>query len=321
MVSIQDLWNEIKKCDQLGGGFNGWCKDQVRMRWFEQLLGPRIYPWINLSWNYQQFVKNNYDPRNLGIRKDGNMSALVSNIGILIKQLDSLLMNPNPDNSSVSGISDQPKSTNPFKDVYLSLKRQINELKKSPSAENAQKIQALKDALALIEKNRQISAKEYGLGVNLDAGYQAPPYSDDFFNKPLKGRNSSNYFAQTGYCKTKDSESECRSKKLNWIGDACYKGKYAYLDNSPGLKIGYVENMNGLIPSVINQATQLNPNAYMGILRGYSVPGIDIQQCLDEDDDETEHFENKKGSISWNRLLFAVCIFIGIIATLYIIKK
>ena len=318
MTSIQDLWKEIKKCDQLGGGFNGWCKDQVRMRWFEKLLGPRIYPWINLSWNYQQFVKNNYDPRNLGIRKDGNMSALITNIGVLIKQIDSLLMDPNPNDSSVAGVSDQPKSINPFKDVYLNLKKQINELKKSPSTESAQKIAALKDALALIEKNRQISAKEYGLGVNLDAGYQSPPYSDDFFNKPLNGRNSSNYFVQTGFCKTKDNEAECKSKGLNVIGDSCYKGKYAYLDNSPGLKIGYVENMNGLIPSVINQAMQLNPNAFMGILRGYSVPGIDIQQCLEEDD-ETEHFENKNNSrqsIIW--LLLAACI---LVALIYIVKK
>ena len=60
MVKIQDLWNELKKCDQLGGGSDGWCKDQVRLRWIQDLLGPRVYPWINLHWDYQQYVKNNY---------------------------------------------------------------------------------------------------------------------------------------------------------------------------------------------------------------------------------------------------------------------
>ena len=45
-----------------------------------------------------------------------------TNIGILIKQINSLLMDPNPDDSSRAGISDQPMSNNPFKDVYLNLK-------------------------------------------------------------------------------------------------------------------------------------------------------------------------------------------------------
>jgi hypothetical protein len=324
MVNIQDLWNELKKCDQLGGSFNGWCKDQVRMRWFEKLLGSRIYPWINLSWNYQQYVKNNYDPRNLGIRKEGNMRALIANIGVLINQLNSLLMDPNPDGNSVAGISDQPKSNNPFKSVYLSLKAQINELKRVPSVENTQKIAALKDALQLIEKNRQISAKEYGLGTNLDATYQPPPYSDDFFNKPLRGKNSSSYFAQTGFCKTKDNNmNDCKSKGHSWIGDVCYKGKYVYLDNSPGLKIGYVENLNGLIPSVINQAMQLNPNAFMGILKGYSVPGIDIQQCMEEDEEENEHFQNNNNRRQIPFTTIFGLLFVSLVAVLfiYILKK
>jgi hypothetical protein len=112
----------------------------------------------------------------------------------------------------------------------------------------------------------------------------------------------------------------CLSKGHNWIGDVCYKGKYVYLDNSPGLKMGYVENMNGLIPSVINQATQLNPNAFMGILQGYSVPGIDIQQCLEED--ENEHFENKKPRSSRNWLLYSLFIFVFIsIIIIYMLKK
>ena len=178
-------------------------------------------------------------------------------------------------------------SNNPFKDVYLNLKRQIIQLKQDPVA-NAGQINALKDAVAQMEKNRQISAKEYGLGLNQDASYQTPPYSDPYFNKELTGKASSSYFVQSGFCKTRDSEADCKAKGLNWLGDVCYKGKYVYLDNTPGLKVGYVQHMNGLIPSLINQATQLNPNAFMGILQGYSVPGIDIQQCLDE------HFENRE---------------------------
>jgi hypothetical protein len=312
MVNIQDLWNELKKCDQLGGGSNGWCKEQVRQRWIQELLGPRVYPWINLRWDYQQYVKNNYDPRKLGINKDGNMQALIKNIGILIQQLNSLLMDKNPNDNSRAGISDQPLSNNPFKNVYLELKKQIIDLKSNPTA-NAGKIAALKDTLDMMEKNRQISAKEYGLGINFDASYQKPPYNDPYFNKPITGTNSSSYFVQTGFCKTKDNYSECKAKGLNWIGDICYKGKYVYLDNSPGLKVGYVENMNGLIPSLINQTMQLNPISFAGILQGYSVPGIDIQQCLDE------HFENKEHIASCNFIYVGLIVIVLMI--IYILYK
>jgi len=306
MVTIQDLWNELKKCDQLGGGSNGWCKEQVRQRWIQELLGPRVYPWINLHWDYQQYVKNNYDPRKLGIDKNGNIQALIQNIGILIQQLNSLLMDKNPNDNSRAGISDQPLSNNPFKNVYLGLKKQIIDLKSNPTA-NAGKISALKETLDMMEKNRQISAKEYGLGLNFDASYQKPPYNDPYFNKPISGTGSSSYFVQTGFCKTKDNHSECKAKGLNWIGDICYKGKYVYLDNSPGLKVGYVENMNGLIPSLINQAMQLNPISFTGILQGYSVPGIDIQQCFDY------HFENKQP------IYACTFIYVGLVVILLLI--
>jgi len=298
---MNKLWNETAKCDQLGGSFNGWCKNVVRERWLADLLGPRVYPWVNLQWDYQQYVKNNYNPVNLGINRSGNVQALVTNIGILIKQLNSLLMDPNPNDTSRAGISDQPMSNNPFKDVYFNLKTQILQLKQNPIA-NADKINILKQALEQMEKNRQITAKEYGLGLNLVASYQEPPYNDPFFNKPTTGRGSSSYFAQAGFCKTKDNESDCKKKKYSWLGDVCYKGKYIYLDNSPGLKMGYIENMNGLIPSLLNTATELNPNAFTGILQGYSVPGIDIQQCLDE------HFENQKSTPFCYKLLFIVMI-------------
>jgi hypothetical protein len=301
---MNKLWDETAKCDQLGGSFNGWCKDVVKQRWLQDLLGPRVYPWINLQWDYQQYIKNNYNPVNLGIDRSGNAEALVTNIGILIKQLNSLLMDPNPADSSRAGVSDQPMSNNPFKDVYLNLKGQIIQLKQDPVA-NASKINILKEAVAMMEKNRQITAKEFGLGINLEASYQSAPYNDPYFNKPTDGKASSSYFVQTGFCKTKDNETDCKTKKLNWLGDVCYKDKYMYLDNTPGLKLGYVENMNGLIPSLLNEATQLNPNAFTGILQGYSVPGVDIQQCLDE------HFQNKQPASSYKNLL--IIIFVSIL--------
>lgn len=215
-----------------------------------------IYPWNNLKWDYQQFVKNKYNPVKLGIRKDGTFDATFKNMDIMMKQMDSLISDPNPDNNSVAGIDDR---TN---------------------------------------RNKSYSN-------------QRKPYEDPFFNKQLNGKFSSSYFAQTGFCETKDNEIDCKNKNLVWMGDKCYKKKYLYLDNSPGLKVGYVENMNGLIPSLINDVTQLNPSAFMGVLQGYSVPGADIQQC------ENEHFMNNDSS----ELISLIFIFLLVIVIFLVFIK
>jgi hypothetical protein len=76
--------------------------------------------------------------------------------------------------------------------------------------------------------------------------------------------------------------------------------------------MGYIENMNGLIPSLLNTATELNPNSFMGILQGYSVPGVDIQQCLDE------HFQNKNSTPIYTKLLLSI---IAAILLYFIIVK
>lgn len=288
MDSIRELSAELRKCDQLGSSWNGWCKEQVRKRWLQNLIGPRVYPWVNAEWSYRQFVKNNYDPTKLGLDYGEGFSALMKNIDILIKQVNSLLVDPNPNDSSVAGRSDQPYTNNRYASRYERLYREIAELKKDPVA-NKYQLQALQSTIKYLEDNRLVTAKELGLAVNSVAAEQKAPYSDPFFNRPKRGRGSSSYYVQTGFCKTKDNEQNCKSKGMNWIGDTCYKGKYMYLDNAPGLKVGYIKDMNGLIPSLINDVTQLNPKAFAGLLQGYGVPGAEIQMC----DEDLEHFQSR----------------------------
>lgn len=292
------LKNDIKNCNNLASKWSYWCNEKAKDQWIRRLdwMKHMVYPWNNKDWDYRQFVKNRYDPEDvLKLRKGGSISDLIKNIDIIIKQIESILSAPNPDSGSIAGISDQPSSNNPNKNRFLELKRQISILSSDPE-KNRNQIEALYDALNMIISSKLISSKEYGLGLMQDATYQKPPYDDTFFNKPITGEGSSSYFIQTGFCKGKEpNENECISKKFRWIGDTCYKPKYIYINNSPGLKIGRLTGMKGLVPSIINDISQLNPDSIMGIMNGNSVPGVDIQQCMDEHfDSGSKHIQDKK---------------------------
>jgi hypothetical protein len=283
------LTNDLKNCNNLPSKWSYWCNEKAKQQWIRRLdwMKNVVYPWNNRDWDYKQFVKNRYDPEDvLKLKKDGSISNLINNIDILIKQVESILSAPNPDGGSIAGVTDQPSSNNPNKQRFLDLKRQISILSNDPE-KNRNQIEALHDALNQIISSKQITSKEYGLGLMQDGTFQKPPYDDNFFNKSITGEASSSYFIQTGFCKGKETnQNECNRKKFRWIGDTCYKPKYIYIDNSPGFKVGRVKSLKGLVPSIINDISQLNPDSLTGIMNGYSVPGVDIQQCIDE------HFEN-----------------------------
>lgn len=344
-ISFYDLFNQLDTCDTLGGPKTGWCKDQVRMKWIQDLIGPRIYPWANFRWDYKGYVEKNYDPADT-IDKSGTMTAAMNNVDVIIRQLNSLITDPNPGNDAMAGITDQPPSTHPAKNdfvaKYTDLSNQIIQLKKDP-VKNKDRLTQIRDTLNSYLQSRPVSAKEYGIAINsASRTSEEKPYEDVFFNRDMNRENSSNYYVQVGFCKTEDKkQQDCESKKHTWTGTDCYKGKYIFMDNTPGLKQGYVKNMRGLIPSLVNDGLQMNPNAYMGLLSGYSVPGSDVQRCVEEEkmekdaaeaaagkkkatednDDDTEHFIfDSVGSsagimdntfVFFMALLLCICVFGG----------
>jgi hypothetical protein len=293
------LSNDLKNCDNLPSKWSYWCSEKAKEQWMKRLdwMKNSVYPWNNKDWDYKQFVKNRYDPEDvLKLKKGGSISELINNIDIIIKQIESILTAPNPDANSVAGITDQPSSNNKNKDRFLDLKRQISILSHEPT-KNRNELEGLYAALNDMISSKLITSKEYGLGLTQDGVYQKPPYDDHFFNKPITGEYSSSYFIQTGFCKsTETNQSDCNNKKFRWIGDVCYKPKYIYINNSPGLKIGRVKGMKGLVPSIINDVSQLNPDSIYGIMNGYSVPGVDIQQC------PNEYFDNYNLSVEPKKL-------------------
>lgn len=294
------LSEDLKNCNNLASKWSNWCKDKAKDEWMKRLdwMKNVVYPWNNKDWDYRQFVKNRYDPEDvLKLRTRGSISDLIHNIDILIKQMESLLTQPNPDSNSLAGISDQPVSKNGNRQRFFDLKKQIAILKSEPE-KNKNQIEALYAALNQMISSKSITSMEYGLALKQDGIHQKPPYDDPFFkNKNINGEFSSSYFIQTGFCKSKESnENDCVKKKFRWIGDVCYKPKYIFINNSPGLKVGRVKGMKGLIPSIINDVMQLNPDSINGIMNGYSVPGVDIQQCPDEYFQNYSQFNQKIGS-------------------------
>lgn len=145
---------------------------------------------------------------------------------------------------------------------------------------------------------------------------QSKPYEDPFFDRPLTGQYSSSYFVMTGVCDDTGltEQPACEGAGYIWVpnplfkkvnatptgsptdqanhadmkqastvtpGD-CYRGKYAYMDNKPGLEIGQIKDFNGLIPSMINDMTKLDPGKMMAAAMGQGVPGFAMQHCKDE---------------------------------------
>jgi len=144
---------------------------------------------------------------------------------------------------------------------------------------------------------------------------QKPPYKDFFFERPLDGVYSSSYFAQIGFCYSNKEKNykDCSNKNFLWIpnplGGACFKQRYAFIDNSPGLKVGEIKTMNGLVPSLMTNAMQLSPFNIFDVASGYSVPGFTMQYCSDK----IESFKGNLGKINSKIILIILLMIFFII--------
>ncbi len=60
----------------------------------------------------------------------------------------------------------------------------------------------------------------------------------------------------------------------NWIGGACFQDRYAYMDNTGGIK-----PFRGLVPSMATDLLAFNPLYIMGSFMGSDTPYMKIQEC------------------------------------------
>ena len=262
LKDIQNVMYKVQECLNLGGPNELQCASSIMEKSIRDLpfMKNLVYPWRNYDWDYTTYVKNNYDPKSMGV-KDGanNLTGIITDVQAIISLINGLLMDPNPsDNSSASN----PNSKG-------------NDLVKCMSRLSCSLLNDTKSSY-----------------VN-----QKPPYANVFFNKPLEGEYSSSYFSQIGVCHSNiKSEKECKDKDFLWIpnplaslpgsekgpdtpaGD-CFKGRYVYINNKPGLEIGKIGNVKGLIPSIANDVLEIAPDKIIAAAMGESIPGVDIQKC------------------------------------------
>ena len=288
-------------CKSANNDFN--CLQESSQKLMRQLpfIKNSIYPWINYDWNYGNYIDNNYSAKATGSSDNGK--AYMKNMSIFLKLLDGYITAANPNKKT------KPCAKNKNSDYPIY------------GCQGASKLGC--DATHLVKTNY----------------IQLPPYKDNFFKQKITGENSSSYFARTGMCRIKSitKPEECVKKNYEWVSNPidkaldkltnaktssgnCYKPRYMYLDNSPGLNLSQeldnllptldkndnvpsvnVNNLKGYIPSVANDLLALTPDKLLKVYNQENVDGhMILQDCPededidDEDDDEDEDDEDKE---------------------------
>ena len=265
LQELQAMFSEIKEC-YVDGPYGIQCAAAITDKYIRRLsfMKDLIYPWRNYDWDYTEYVKKNYNTQLLKVSGDGTMTAIVNDVDAILKLIEGLLYDANPDNASSA--SNPASSKNDLVNCY----RQAGGV--SCRILNAARI------------------------TNLT---QKMPYNDDFFKKHLDGQYSSSYFVKVGMCPTKiTDQATCEGKNFTWIPNplyelpsmlrgpdtkagSCYKGKYTFMDNKPGYPIGNIKDLNGLIPSLANDMVDLSPDKIMAAALGIGVQGMDSQKCTE----------------------------------------
>ena len=242
-------------------------------------LNKNIYPWNNYDWDYGNFIDNNYSVIATGASKSGSISALFKNMRAFMKLVKGYISDPNPADSSYPGKMARDGDVAYFECVGKSVDSEGNPISDPQSIQTCQAINKIKYQQRL-----------------------PPPTKDKFLKKyKITGDKSSSYYVKVGDCPRPDLKTveQCESKGYKWMPNildntmkkipflskstkmtgSCHQPRYAYINNSPGFKIGGVK-FRGLVPSLANDFMALTPEKILAAMEGKSIDNLfQLQQC------------------------------------------
>lgn len=290
-----ELKNNVRDCRKAGGETMYDCVNEAEQLYSRKASSfDEVYPWRNFDWDYTRFVDNNYNARQTGATSEGSTMALFKNTGAMVKIAKGFIIDPNPASNSTAAQSD----------------------------------------LILCDRVPSNNRRSCEVMNRIRRSYfnQPKPSSNNFFNKKIDGKNSSSYFYKWGTCRTLDNKAQCAQKKLEWIGEKCYRPRFHFLKNEPGFDFTKLSNnvftrianklggaVQGNFPSAMNDILSFNPMQISKVYQQKAQGDYEPEQCPYPDNDE--HFFNYDGVptsgyfsnrvLLWVLLVIMLCIIVG----------
>ena len=229
-------------------------KAQYKLRTSNKTSQNSIYPWMNHDYDYQQHVKNNYTPAQMGISAEPCVDVTINDALNLPNYFSAALFDAIPNQKSKAGVDDVDPS-NPeftklqhlyrnFKEPYPGFKKEYPEF--FPQALEGENASSYFVRTGYCPTNIK-STKEC-----TEKGYTWIP-------NPIKmPASTSKFFPGADTIKSMGG---------------CQKPRYTYVNNKPGDVTGLIK---GVVPTIGKDVLELNPISFMNIIMSGQSPSGDF---------------------------------------------
>jgi hypothetical protein len=259
-----------------------------------------IYPIVNHDFNYDQYAKSIYNPFSLGITNDTETDSMFDGGTRLLNYVGAIVNNPMPMDGTIAGISDiDPEDTQ--------LRQIKNQYKQMPLPYPSFR----KDYPESKFQTTGIGSSSYFLKVD-DTCPSKITSEEDCIKQGFKWIKTPPSMTPdiSGFYQPTKTTIPPKSNVVEEKSEGtCWKPRFLYLDNSAkGIGI-----MRGLIPSIMNDVSQLAPENIMSVLAGYTGSQGGILPC-------PEGFIDYKRETKMDRFSMWVMI-LGAIVLLWFISR
>lgn len=255
----------------------------------ENNLNQKYYPLVNYNFNYENYVKKNYNPYALNITNEPSMKAIRTGIVKLDAYDDALFKTGLPDESTIAGKSDiinEDKRATEIADTYRAMSQNLPypTFRKDypectyPIDGKHSSSYFVRSGICPTKITNEEECKRKGYEWAKNTGGVADMLKD--FTKQST--------------RVADEEEKIPSGR-------CFKPRFMYIDNSPKGSKG----MKGMVSSIFDDIMSISPDKLSAILSGYSVEGTGLLPCIEE-------FNNQSSLVSFITLVVILLLLIFI---------